>query len=130
MILWCLYKARQMEETIEQIKIEARAEGRTQNYLLWAAWNNRHRRPQKRSLTRKLPLNSAVAEAARVPLCLSESGFSGFKDFQDRSRNVKRDYFGKGQGAFSPEYPVCCPSIPGSLSLALYATLWVFSTCL
>ena len=41
MILWYLYKARQMEETIEQIKIEARAEGRAQNYLLWAAWNNR-----------------------------------------------------------------------------------------
>ena len=34
--------------------------------------------------------------------CASLLSESGFKDFQDRNRNVKRDYFRKGQGAFSP----------------------------
>ncbi len=38
---------------------------------------------------------------------LSESGFSGFKDFQDRNWKVKRDYFRTGQGAFSPSGATC-----------------------
>ena len=36
--------------------------------------------------------------------CASLLSESGFKDFQDRNQNVKRDYFRKGQGAFSPSF--------------------------
>ena len=58
MILWCLYM-REQEAQIEQVRVESKAEGRTETYQLWSAWNNRRIEAEAKNLPFDEPLPEA-----------------------------------------------------------------------
>ena len=62
MIIWGLYKEH-MEERIEKIKAESRAEGVSKTYGLWEAWNNRRLEAERDNL----PFNEPPPPPPQMP---------------------------------------------------------------